>query len=145
MGFYSYHVNVSVAPCVPEGETGNLDCVTNSAWVSWLQAEGAESYFVLAVERGRANSSCSTTAQHCNVPDLLCGATYTFHVTAVNSFCHSGPSNTFQIQTGANTKKLSFYQTTTVNVPRSHQATLWNALAIPRQLPNSSQNTLATT
>lgn len=94
-----------LAPCVPQGETGNLDCVTNSAWVTWLQAMGAESYSVLAVERGGTNSSCSAKDLHCNVPDLLCGATYTFHITAVNSFCHSGPSRSFQIQTGANTLK----------------------------------------
>ncbi|XP_055044899.2 uncharacterized protein fndc7b [Misgurnus anguillicaudatus] len=92
-------VNVSSAPCVPEGETGNLDCVMNSAWVSWLPAEGAESYSVLAVERNGANASCSTTSQQCNVPDLQCGATYTFHVIALNSFCASRSNNTFQIQT----------------------------------------------
>ncbi|XP_077060714.1 uncharacterized protein fndc7b [Siphateles boraxobius] len=92
-------VNITSAPCVPQGEAGNLDCVTNSAWVTWLQAMGAESYSVLAVERGGANASCSASDLHCNVPDLQCGATYTFHITAMNSFCRSGPSNTFQIQT----------------------------------------------
>lgn len=100
---------VFVAPCVPQGETGNLDCVTNSAWVNWLQAKGAESYSVLAVERGGTNSSCSAADLHCNVPDLLCGATYTFHITAVNSFCRSAPGNAFQIQTGANTLKHSCF------------------------------------
>ncbi|KAF4097010.1 hypothetical protein G5714_022979 [Onychostoma macrolepis] len=92
-------VNVTSAPCVPQGEKGNLDCVTNLAWVTWQEAKGAESYSVLAVERGGTNSSCSAADLHCNVPDLLCGATYTFHITAVNSFCRSAPGNAFQIQT----------------------------------------------
>ncbi|XP_051946726.1 fibronectin type III domain-containing protein 7-like [Xyrauchen texanus] len=92
-------VKASSAPCVPLGETGNLDCITNSALVSWLEAEGAESYSVLAVDVSGDNSSCSTTGLHCNVPNLRCGGLYTFHVTAVNSFCRSRPSNTFQIQT----------------------------------------------
>ncbi|XP_043081300.1 fibronectin type III domain-containing protein 7-like [Puntigrus tetrazona] len=92
-------VNVTSAPCVPQGEVANLDCVSNSAWVTWLQAKGADSYSVLGVEKGGANSSCSAANLHCNVPDLLCGATYTFHITAVNSFCRSEPGNAFQIQT----------------------------------------------
>ncbi|XP_056304665.1 uncharacterized protein LOC130216807 [Danio aesculapii] len=92
-------VNVTSAPCVPQGETGNLDCITNSVWVTWLQAKGAVSYSVLAVEKRGANSSCSATTLNCNVPDLQCGGTYTFYVTALNSFCQSSPGTSFQIQT----------------------------------------------
>lgn len=124
---------VLVAPCVPQGETGNLDCVTNSAWVNWLQAKGAESYSVLAVERGGTNSSCSAADLHCNVPDLLCGATYTFHITAVNSFCRSAPGNAFQIQTGANTLKHScfpFWNVEYLTVINSH----WS-LSFPSAAP----------
>lgn len=80
----------------------------------------------MAVERDGANTSCSTTAQHCNIPDLLCGSTYTFHVTAMNSFCHSGPSNTFQIQTGANTKSVCLVLETmkrSLRTPQQHPAT----------------------
>ncbi|XP_053096527.1 uncharacterized protein LOC113530559 [Pangasianodon hypophthalmus] len=94
-------VQASSAPCIPQGQSGNLDCVTNSVWVSWQQAAGAESYQVLAVSGGGANSICSTSDLFCNVPNLLCGTQYTFQVTAMNSWCASKQYNSsFYIVTG---------------------------------------------
>ncbi|XP_017343677.1 uncharacterized protein LOC108276481 [Ictalurus punctatus] len=93
-------IRVLSAPCIPQGQSGNLDCVTNSVWVSWQQAAGAESYQVLAVSGGGANSTCSTSNLFCNVPSLLCGTQYTLYVTAINSWCVSDYNNSFQIETG---------------------------------------------
>ncbi|KAJ8277963.1 hypothetical protein GJAV_G00082190 [Gymnothorax javanicus] len=91
--------NLTAAPCVPEDISRNLDCVTNSAWVSWRAALGAHNYMVIAEGVGGYNASCSTHSTTCNVPDLQCGVLYTFHLIAINSHCHSLPSATFQIET----------------------------------------------
>nr|XP_046247875.1 uncharacterized protein LOC124060678 [Scatophagus argus] len=93
-------VQTSSAPCVPRNVKGHLDCVSNSAWVTWDAPEGALSYFVLAQEAGGHNSSCTTASSPCNIPDLKCGTLYTFHVTAVNKHCHSNHSVTFELETG---------------------------------------------
>lgn len=94
----------SPAPCVAEDLSGNLDCVTNSAWVSWKAALGAHTYLVTAEGVGGYNASCSTTTDtNCNVPDLQCGVLYTFHLTASNAHCHSPASASFQIETGTYT------------------------------------------
>ncbi|XP_051554352.1 fibronectin-like [Myxocyprinus asiaticus] len=92
-------LNISSAPCAPQGVNGTLDCVTNSAWVSWDVDKGAESYTVLAIGDDGQNSNCSTTNSTCNVPDLGCGKSYTFHVTASIAACLSPPSNTFNLET----------------------------------------------
>lgn len=88
------------APCVPRNAHGRLDCVTNSAWVTWDLSDGASSYVVLAEEAEGHNSSCSSASSPCNVPDLKCGTTYTFRVTAANQHCGSNHSETFEIETG---------------------------------------------
>lgn len=89
---------------MPRNTEGHLDCVTNSAWVTWDASEGAHSYLVLAQEVGGHNSSCVSTSSPCSVPDLKCGATYTFHVTAVNQHCLSNHSDTFELETGTGKK-----------------------------------------
>ncbi|XP_051803703.1 fibronectin type III domain-containing protein 7-like [Acanthochromis polyacanthus] len=93
-------VETSSVPCVPMNAKGDLDCVSNSAWVSWDDSKGATSYFVLAQSAGGHSSNCTASSSHCNVPDLKCGTLYTFHVTAMNKHCSSNHSATFEIETG---------------------------------------------
>lgn len=94
-GFFS-----PAAPCVPMNAQGRLDCVTNSAWVTWDPSDGASSYVVLAQEAEGHTSNCTSASSPCSVPDLKCGTSYTFHVTAANPHCSSNHSETFEIETG---------------------------------------------
>ncbi|XP_026054455.1 uncharacterized protein LOC113040326 [Carassius auratus] len=95
----SSNLSISSAPCIPQGVTGTVDCVTNSAWVSWDVDNGAESYTVLAVRDDGHNTTCSSSNTTCNVADLGCGRSYTFNVTASSAACVSPPSNSFQLET----------------------------------------------
>ncbi|KAK5919428.1 hypothetical protein CgunFtcFv8_023324 [Champsocephalus gunnari] len=92
--------SIMAAPCQPERISGRIDCVTNSAWISWDAAPGADSYTVLAVGEdnyiGNCTSSSNTT---CEVEGLACGSLYNFSVIAQNSKCESQPSTTIDLQT----------------------------------------------
>lgn len=85
---------------MPTNANYHLDCVSNSAWVSWDASDGALSYTVLAQEVGGHNSSCSHASSPCRVPDLKCETAYTFYVTAVNKQCHSNHNTSFEVETG---------------------------------------------
>lgn len=97
---FPLHVSTLPAPCVPRNAHGGLDCVTNSAWVTWDPSDGATSYVAMAQEADGHNSSCISSSSPCAVPDLKCGTTYTFHVTAANRHCSSNHSESFEIETG---------------------------------------------
>lgn len=89
------------APCQPRRVRSNLDCVTNSAWVSWDAAAGAEGYFVSAVGGEGSTANCSTSSNTtCEVEDLVCGALYSITVVAKNSNCDSLSSETITLATG---------------------------------------------
>uniref|UniRef100_A0A3Q3FJ84 Fibronectin type III domain containing 7b n=1 Tax=Labrus bergylta TaxID=56723 RepID=A0A3Q3FJ84_9LABR len=87
------------SPCVPTNVKGSLDCVSNSAWVTWDPSQGAHSYSVVANGVGGHTSNCTSASSPCEVPDLNCGTLYTFYVTAVNRHCNSSNSTTFELQT----------------------------------------------
>ena len=90
-----------LAPCQPQGIRGRLDCVSNSAWISWNATDGADSYFVSAVGGEDRIANCSTSSNTtCEVEDLACGVLYNFSVIAKNSKCESQPSATIGLQTG---------------------------------------------
>ncbi|XP_029687008.1 fibronectin-like [Takifugu rubripes] len=92
--------SLTSAPCQPPGITGRLDCVTNSAWISWDAAAGADSYFVTAVGAEGSRANCSTSSNTtCEVEDLACGVLYNFSVVAKNSNCESQSSETITLET----------------------------------------------
>lgn len=88
------------APCIPQGVNGTVDCVTNSAWVSWDVDNSTDTYTVLAVGDNGQNSTCISSNSVCHVPDLGCGRRFTFQVTASNGACVSPPSKSFKLETG---------------------------------------------
>lgn len=89
-----------IAPCIPRNIKGSLDCISNSAWVTWDDSMGATSYFVLARAANGYNSSCTTTSSPCKVQDLNCGTLYTFKLKAINKHCSSIDNATFELETG---------------------------------------------
>lgn len=90
-----------LAPCQPRRSRSNLDCVTNSARISWDAAAGADSYFVSAVGGEGSTANCSTSSNTtCEVEDLACGVLYNVSVVAINSNCDSQPSETITLETG---------------------------------------------
>uniref|UniRef100_A0A3B4UWS1 Fibronectin type-III domain-containing protein n=1 Tax=Seriola dumerili TaxID=41447 RepID=A0A3B4UWS1_SERDU len=92
--------SIMSAPCQPQGIRGNLDCVTNSAWISWHAAPGADCYTVSAAGGEDYTANCTTSSNTtCEVEDLACGVLYNFSVTAKNSQCESQPSSTIDLQT----------------------------------------------
>ncbi|XP_072560360.1 uncharacterized protein [Paramormyrops kingsleyae] len=90
---------IVTAPCAPQNVTRNLDCMTNSVWVTWGRATGAQTYVVTALGTRGDNATCSTSNTTCTVPSLRCSALYTFYVTGSNLQCRSPASSTFNIQT----------------------------------------------
>ncbi|CAL8312461.1 unnamed protein product [Gadus morhua 'NCC'] len=91
---------IHMAPCPPQSISGTLDCVTNSAWISWNSSQGAASYTVMSLVDGDHRFNCTTsTNSTCEVQDLECGAMYNFSVIASNSFCDSMPSTPIELET----------------------------------------------
>lgn len=89
------------APCQPQGVRGNLDCVTNSALISWDATPGADSNIAITVNREDQLTNYTTCSTNpCEVKDLRCGARYNFSVTAKNAQCESRPSATINLRTG---------------------------------------------
>ncbi|CAL8396350.1 unnamed protein product [Boreogadus saida] len=94
---------ISSAPCVPRNPEGRLDCVTNSAWVSWDNAGGGALRYTALTEAltGDHNSSCSAlpSAGSCSIPHLECGTEYVFRVVGANDVCVGGYSDNFTLET----------------------------------------------
>lgn len=124
------------APCQPRRVRSNLDCVTNSAWVSWDAAAGADGYFVSAVGGEGSTANCSTSSNTtCEVEDLVCGALYSITVVAKNSNCDSLSSETITLATGIRLvcdfmlKKLT--KTTSYRLQFHQQACLFPSTLLP--------------
>lgn len=83
-----------------------MACGTSTASMYWDEAEGVELYMATAHHYMGMFLQCNSTNPTCQFPNLECGETYEFSVTAYGSMCYSETSDTVEIQTG----RAHFYQ-----------------------------------
>ncbi len=88
------------APCVPLMLDVEMDCLSDSAWLTWEVSAGAELYISTATDSDGQKYQCNSTESQCTVEQLQCGRFYNFSVIASNSRCDSPMSNTLQTETG---------------------------------------------
>ncbi|XP_060750589.1 fibronectin type III domain-containing protein 7-like [Tachysurus vachellii] len=98
-GVSSASKSIQAAPCVPTLTSVQMDCLSNSAWVAWNTSAGAAYYTVLATDNYRQRFQCNSSDSTCAVAGLQCGKNYSFSLTANNTQCSSGVSNTIQSET----------------------------------------------
>lgn len=106
------------APCAPSNVQMPLHCNVSSGGVvsvSWVQANGAESYMAVAVSNDGHSYSCNTTTASCDLQQLQCGQIYNVSVYSLTQGCGGVKSSTSQVQTGTCVKIL-LYQAKTVLV-----------------------------
>ncbi|KAG5847415.1 hypothetical protein ANANG_G00125810 [Anguilla anguilla] len=93
-------VTFQTRPCTPQNAAVDLQCGTRAAVLTWERRDEVELYTASAVTSTGARSvSCNSTGDTCLFPNLDCGETYTFTVTAHAGTCHSELSDTVNIVT----------------------------------------------
>uniref|UniRef100_A0A3P8XZQ8 Fibronectin type-III domain-containing protein n=2 Tax=Esox lucius TaxID=8010 RepID=A0A3P8XZQ8_ESOLU len=84
-------------PCVPLISEVQLLCSSDSAYVTWATAAGADRYEVTAEDNHGGTRQCNATdVTSCLVSALQCGQQYGFSLTASNRLCTSAPSALIQ-------------------------------------------------
>lgn len=88
---------------MPQLSDVEIDCLTNSAWVMFDEAAGAEGYIIVttnsqgAVQTFECNSTSDGT---CALPTLDCSQNLTFTLKAQSEQCISAASNAVTTETG---------------------------------------------
>ncbi|XP_072276183.1 fibronectin type III domain-containing protein 7-like [Pyxicephalus adspersus] len=88
-GPLSETVKISTVPCIPESVNTAMDCVSNSALVSWSQSSGALNYTSSLIGLQGKRYNCSSQETSCWVQDIECGEEYTLAMMAQNEVCSS--------------------------------------------------------
>ncbi|XP_071983673.1 uncharacterized protein [Engystomops pustulosus] len=87
------------APCVPQNVSVAIDCLMNSAAISWDSTAGAINYTALVKSSEGELHTCHTTSTSCDITGLSCGVTYTARVTAYNNLCQGESSTEVELIT----------------------------------------------
>ncbi|KAM8930644.1 uncharacterized protein RCH25_006549 [Pelodytes ibericus] len=91
--------SMHTGPCVTENVTSIVDCMDNSAVLSWSQTPGALNYTALVTGPDTEEHTCSTTSTSCDIMSLSCGHTYNVSITSFNAQCHGETSTITQLVT----------------------------------------------
>ncbi|XP_063796232.1 uncharacterized protein LOC134957920 isoform X2 [Pseudophryne corroboree] len=88
-GAMSQAVNIWTAPCIPVIVNTALDCITNSALISWSLSQGALSYMSSLMGSQGERYNCRSQGTSCWMRDVPCGESYTVGISAQNDNCIS--------------------------------------------------------
>ncbi|KAM5148104.1 uncharacterized protein ACMZJ9_011772 [Mantella aurantiaca] len=97
-GPLSNAVKILTAPCIPENVNTAMDCVSNSAMVTWSQSRGALNYTSTLTGPQGEKHNCSSQEKSCWVPDIACGEEYIVAMVAQNEVCRTMERNTTVLQ-----------------------------------------------
>ncbi|KAJ8274470.1 hypothetical protein COCON_G00090950 [Conger conger] len=79
----------STAPCLPSNIEADMDCLDQSAILSWHNSAGALSYTAVAQTRSGEDVTCDTNNTNCVMRGLACGEQYSVAVRAEGETCNS--------------------------------------------------------
>ncbi|XP_040264694.1 mucin-3A-like [Bufo bufo] len=88
-GPMSTYVKAQTAPCTPMNVNTALNCIDNSALVSWSHSPGALNYFSSLIGSEGERYNCSSPTTSCWMRNVPCGGEYTVAVMAQNNVCNS--------------------------------------------------------
>ncbi|XP_073438965.1 uncharacterized protein [Dendrobates tinctorius] len=88
-GPMSTYVTAQTAPCIPMNVNTALDCISNSALISWSNSQGALNYISSLNGSVGERYNCSSQATSCWLRSVPCGGEYTVVMMAQNDICSS--------------------------------------------------------
>lgn len=88
------------APCAPKNVTVRLQCLINTAVVSWEGSPGAVGYNVTAVGHDGDIKHSTVTGTSCQLPNMHCGQTYDIVITPFSQTCTGFPSAPYTFNAG---------------------------------------------
>ncbi|XP_026054424.1 fibronectin type III domain-containing protein 7-like [Carassius auratus] len=86
-------------PCIPQNVSAVKTCSSESASLTWNNANGAVLYIGTATHIDGTVHTCAAMAPECTFPNLRCGETYDVKVKATNLQCNSSESQHVTLQT----------------------------------------------
>ncbi|KAM9458117.1 fibronectin type III domain-containing protein 7-like [Salvelinus alpinus] len=83
------NVTFNTVPCQPDGLSVLVQCVNQSALLSWTVRGGVVDYWARAQAEDGIMLYCESTGTSCTITGLECGAQYNFSVQASDGTCNS--------------------------------------------------------
>ncbi|KAF7660957.1 hypothetical protein LDENG_00272160 [Lucifuga dentata] len=76
-------------PCEPVGLRVEMQCETNSAFLSWESRVGSVRYIASSQSKDEDQFFCQSTDTSCTIHGLTCGSIYNFTVEGNNGICNT--------------------------------------------------------
>uniref|UniRef100_A0A674C2S3 Fibronectin type-III domain-containing protein n=3 Tax=Salmo trutta TaxID=8032 RepID=A0A674C2S3_SALTR len=93
------YLTLQSVPCNPSNVQASLQCLSNSAAVTWERASGAVLYQAVGTTDGGHQAMCNNSQTHCDLSGLQCGQTYNVTVVSKDNTCSSVDSDTAHVRT----------------------------------------------